>query len=123
MAGGDFRPVSDLVRIKRRQIFHSMAAQRFARSHHRDRVRHSGSDVARAIDRIERDIEARRSRAPSPKMFPEKNAGRIVLDSLPDNHFAGDIDQVEFLGQRFNHHAHVVQVAFKQSLTQRRATR
>ena len=51
--------------------------------------------LRRAVDRIERDVEMRRSFLPGAQPIAEENARRIVLDPFADDHLAADVDQVE----------------------------
>ena len=58
-------------------------------------VRRSFRNVRCAINRVDRDIELRRTRKPRAELFAFKNSRRVVLDSFADDDFAADVHQVE----------------------------
>jgi len=51
--------------------------------------------VARAVHRVERDIETRGADPPRAELLAEKNARRVVLDAFADHDFSGDIHEIE----------------------------
>ena len=58
-------------------------------------VGHPLGDVARAVDRIEGDVESRVILPPAAEPVPEEDPGGIVLDALPDDDLSADVNQVE----------------------------
>src|SRR5216117_34000 len=65
-----------------------------------DRVWRAFRNIRRAVDRIDRDIELRRTWNPGAELFAFENSGRVILDSLADHDFAADVHEIEHAAHR-----------------------
>ena len=96
------RPVGKLRHVERRDVaqrdFHAFFRAR--RRDTADRVRRAFGDVGRAVDRIDRDVELRRSGQPGAELFAFENSGRVVLDPFADHDFAADVHEIEHAAHR-----------------------
>jgi hypothetical protein len=90
--------VGELQRVERRQVTERRRTPGapLAGGNDRDGVRGAVGEVGRAVDRIERHVEVRRSVLPRAQPIAEKNAGRIVLDAFADDHLAADVHQIQY---------------------------
>ena len=65
------------------------------RGHDGNGVRHPFGDVAGPVDGIQSDVEPRIAITPTPKLVTHEDPWSVVLDPLPDDDLAADLDQVE----------------------------